>query len=596
MAFCENCGARLTPGVAFCENCGVKQSSRSEKGGSGHTEFIAEHHFCEECGMKLNPGDSFCENCGTSIASLGMSFPQNTQKGIFDDNPNERFDLFNLFTWAIKWEDVAKKVSGEKELGIILTNLSVLASQLGVTEARVREVILKYITTAKRRGVEYYVLRLEKNSVCFGSDTPRDVEDIVALLRKVVDVARPKYLFILGNESIVDVINWDNEGHGDPDVDSDFVYSVLDTTSPWEGQDFNLTEALRVGRLPSSDGDFDGFENYFLVAAEGIGSVEDIHSFGLSAQVWEEESQFEFEHFRHNSRDVETSPDAGVEESREMLVYDGKDYNLLFFNLHGSDQAKYWYGQRGFDYPEAVSPDIFCDYAVPFFLGVEACYGARYIGYTTEESILKTALRNKCLAFLGSSRIAMGASEPEFRSCADIVIGDFLKHVACGETAGDAHILSLKALIRKSVSEQDCLDADDVMTIVEFSLYGDPSACIGKNKNTGKIKGLFKKAVGGVPKGIRIPMPDVDRASKMYLAEVNAEIEAKIDAYAAKYLPISRGDEIYMKGLGFSHKTYQLQNGKLYNKTYSFNSKLGKSRVSVYFDKDGNIRKTTFSK
>ena len=108
-------------------------------------------------------------------------------------------------------------------------------------------------------------------------------------------------------------------------------------------------------------------------------------------------------------------------------------------------------------------------------------------------------------------------------------------------------------------------------------------------------KSMFK-AIGGVPKGLRVPVPDVLKAAKMYLAEVSAEIEAKVDAFAAQYLPVSREKGTQMKNICSSQKVYRLQNGKLFNKSYSFDTKLGKSLVSVCFDRNGNIRRASVSK
>ena len=597
MAYCEKCGTKLTPGAAFCEQCGTKVPVEPVVFGKHNSQSCIKAFYCEQCGAWLPQDSAFCERCGAKVPEVEVS-GRKPEKLYCFDGTDDNYLLFSRIDWASKWEKMARNATGY-ELGIILTNVSALALQLNVPASEVENAIRGHIAAAHERGVEYCVLRLDKNSVRFGvseRNSIKGVDDIVELLRLVVDIARPKYLFILGNEEIVDVATWDNEGKtGDSDVDSDFVYTVLDTTSPWEGQEFNLNEALRVGRLPTTDGDFESFQRYFENAADGIGIMDDIRPYGLSAKVWVEESQFEFEHFRNNAdNSVETSPEIMADDTTDELFENGA--NLLFFNLHGSADDKPWYGQDGFHYPEAVLPKAFHDYFVPFILGVEACYGARYIGLSPEESILKTAMRNKCLAFLGSSRIAMGASDPQYRCFADIVIGDYLKHVACGETAGDAHILSLQALIRKSRAEYDnTLTPDDILTIAEFSLYGDPSACTGRNHNIGMMKGM-SKTFGGVPKGLHVPVPDVLNAAKMYLAEVNAEIEAKVDAFAAQYLPFQPGDGTHTKSIHFSHNVYRMQNGKLFNKTYSFDTGIGKSYVSVYFDKNGTIREAAVSK
>lgn len=611
MAFCDKCGVKVYPGDRFCDHCGAKLPPETSPKQTDFQKKDLESNGarCKQCGAKVYPGDRFCDHCGAKppVETVRNAFRGKESKSLarldlFDNDNRKNMELFNSFSWTMEWEDAAKKAMGKKELGIIMTNLSALASQLHVPETEIGEVISNYIAEAKKREVDYYLLRLDYNSISFGSIVPNSAEEIVKFLRQVIEVARPKYLFILGNEEIVNVATWENFDSSrseDPDVFSDFAYTVLDTTSPWEGQDFDLDEALRVGRLPTTEGDFFGFRSYLKNAADCIGSIEEVCAFGLTDISWADESQFEFEHFRNNSRDVETTPDVALPDTEEMLLEDGEEFNLLFFNLHGgkSREINYWGGKHPEGFIKSVSPAVFRNYPVPFFLGVEACYGAKYIGLSPEESIMKTALRGKCLGFLGSSMTAWGASLSSFRNNADVVIGEFLKHVSCGKTAADAHLLGLKIMKRRSISDFDRSGAHDILTTVEFALYGDPSACIGKNKQKEKIKEMVKKATGGVPKGLSVPMPDVLKAAKLYLAEVDAEIEAKVDAFAAQYLPFPPGDETHRKDIrGFSQETYQMQNGGLYNKTYSFDTKLGKSFVSISFDKNGKILETAFSK
>ncbi len=49
-AFCDNCGAALTPGAAFCDECGVPQASPD---------------VCANCGFKFMKPGKFCPKCGT---------------------------------------------------------------------------------------------------------------------------------------------------------------------------------------------------------------------------------------------------------------------------------------------------------------------------------------------------------------------------------------------------------------------------------------------------------------------------------------------------------------------------------------------------
>ena len=576
MAFCEQCGAKLPAGARFCEECGaavpdeiVVENSKSF-GGEG---------FCEQCGAKLPAGARFCEGCGAKVDLADAPSSSGRSNSSQGKEWYNSFAVFKSANWMREWQKVAEDAAGE-ELGIMMTSEENLASQLGENVDDVRGAVAAYMRSADKRGVHYYYLDLGDNAI--ENVEGSDVAGIVSLLRRVVDVARPKYLFILGNEEVIDVATWENEScDGDEDVYSDLVYSTLDTASPWEGQVFNSKEALRVGRLPTTTGDYLSFYSYFENARDGIGKIGDIRPYGLSALAWEDESNEEYSAISDES--IDTCPDVTLEESGERIS--ASNANLMFFNLHGSDDTEYWYGQKGGNYPEAISPDVFEGYPCCFFLGVEACYGARYIGLESDESIVKTAMANKCLALLGSSKIAYGTSEPE-GTCADIVIGEFIRHIAKGDTAGDAHIAGLKQLT--SASE---MDDSDIKTLAEFALYGDPSACTGKNKNIGAMKGMMKK-FGGVSKGIHIPQPDIRRATKLLLAELDAKIEKAIDDFAAASLMPA----LKQKGLNVEQKVFRMQNGRMNQKMYSLEGGHVRQVAKVYFDDGGKVHKAVLSK
>lgn len=51
-AFCENCGAELTPGSAFCDECGVPVPKDESKCANCGYEFERPGKFCPKCGTK----------------------------------------------------------------------------------------------------------------------------------------------------------------------------------------------------------------------------------------------------------------------------------------------------------------------------------------------------------------------------------------------------------------------------------------------------------------------------------------------------------------------------------------------------------------
>ncbi len=351
------------------------------------------------------------------------------------------------------------------------------------------------------------------------------------------------------------------------------------------GQQYDFDEIIRVGRLPTYQGEgFDNFRIYFESAIKNVGQMCRLIPYGLSALVWQEESDYEFG--KVASRGVDVSPQVG---NSNVSAHMGHEVNLLFFNLHGSDRAKYWYGQDGGNYPEAFSPSVLRKMARPYFLGVEACYGARYLGgLTPDDSIVLTAVQNHCIAFLGSSKIAFGTSTPT-GSCADLVVGSYIKEVSLGESAGDAHIAGLKRL---AAGGWDLMDDADIKTMAEFALYGDPSARKGTNNNIQKLKNQSSSL--RVRKGLSIPTPDVRRAVHSAIAEVDAKIEALVDDYVKREVfpecPSAIGSE------GIQTKVMKMTKSGLNQKIYSLNVGILNKVAKLYFDDKGCICKALVSK
>ena len=531
--------------------------------------------FCEECGTELTPGSRFCEECGAVVEYTAVVSKDGaaTSDGLKE--------IFSVQSWKSVWERISADAKNY-ELGIILTREESLLSQIDVTLTQLHDLLRTYIDKALYRGVKYCYLNLD--SVPF-YDGDGDVNSVVAALHEVVEIARPKYLFILGNENVIDVARWENNASdGDDKVESDLCYSTLDDESPWLGQRYNFGECIRVGRLPTYSGErFEKFKSYFEVAASSIGQSDTIVPYGLSALVWEEESNYEFG--KSFNKKVDVSPNVGHSSVSYRM---GSEASLLFFNLHGSDRAKFWYGQNGEDYPTAFAPEILKGLSRPYFLGVEACYGARYLGgLTPDESILLTAMENKCVSFLGSSRIAFGTSSPT-GSCADFIIGSYVSCIKDGESAGDSHIAGLKRL----ASDWDSMDDADVKTMAEFSLYGDPSVRIGDKVKAKGFKSLFSSFKAA--KGMSISMPDVSRAVRMSIVEVDAKIHAIIDDYVKRDVLPELSDAISSGVVKMT--TLKMAKTGLNQKIYSYSLDCFDVVAKIYFEDNGTIKRTLISK
>lgn len=499
--------------------------------------------FCEDCGSPLTPGVLFCENCGTKIS---ISVDGGSSKEIC-------------------------------ETGIIYTNLSLLERKCGTPRDVLNSQINAFILSAKERGVEYELLDVSENFSLTG-----EVESHLKIIRNAVEKNHPKYLFIIGSHDVIPSIVWANEASdssSDSDVTSDLPYVTFDEASPFNGQSYDFDDCLRVGRLPTVD-----FENYFANLNAVCGKVEQIKTFSLSAEVWQNETKDIYKDFAAGPA-VMTSPEVSMNSVQNVLPADS---NLLLFNLHGSRQTEYLYGQRGSSYPEAMAHDSLRGIGNPYFLAVEACYGAFYEGRTKDNSVLLAALNGKCVTFLGSSRIAFGTPSPK-GCCADVICGEFLKGIKGGMSAGDALNKAREVLM-----EDD--SAEVVKTLAEFALYGDPSARM-KNGSAG-AKGLFGGMLFGgkrdsaiasksFSKGINIPLPDVRRAVRMELTNVDQKIADAVESFV-----YARHEDLK----GIKPKYYRHQNKDYLNAVFEASCSVGPKIVNVRFSKGGEINQMIESK
>jgi len=497
--------------------------------------------YCEQCGQLLKPGIRFCEFCGAPVMSVASSGGTRCRPDADD----------------------------QAECGLIVTCLAALCDQLSATPRQVSELVSRFCADSLSRGVRYEFCDLG----AVGDPDGR----VLSYLRGEILRHRVKYLFILGNEEVVDVIRWKNEaGDSDAEVESDLCYATLDTASPWAGVRYDFDAMLRVGRLPTYDGEsFAAFARYFANVSAASGSCGAPLPYGLSALTWQDESNDVFSRIAPTR--VEVSPSVTRVTASSSLAYRP---NLLYFNLHGSDRAPFWYGQCGSSYPEAFSPQLMASLGRPFCVGTEACYGARYLdGLTPDESALLAAMTGSCLAFLGSSRIAYGTSRPS-GSCADIVVGEFVRGVHAGWSAGDAYVEGLRCLCRNGN-----LDDTDLKTLAEFALYGDPSVRFGSG-----AKRTFAKSAS---LGRMIAMPDVRLAVRMALAACDARIERTVDDLVSRQFAAWTGGAPLS---AFRQKMYRLSSLGLNQKLYMADDGRFRRSLKVYFDDGGNVRKALESK
>ena len=496
-----------------------------------------------------------------------------------------KYDIFSGDDWSSDW---SKKKNSSQRIGIILTDIDDISSPekfVGSLE--------KYIAKKAGEGIEYCLLDLETQKVLQCNKIT--CASIVEILKRIYKVAVPNYLLIVGDYSVIPCAEWENEcGDGDATVLSDLAYITLDTDSPWDGADYTFGKRTRVGRIPtSSDSNFKEAIQYFDNTLK-FKPYDSAKSFAYTALIWERTSK---KAFAHLSPLMLTSPAYTTDERLagrngfKLLKEINSEYNLLCFNLHGSDATHVWYGQLGNAYPEAAKKSVFPKNTSGYAVCTEACYGARpAVNVKKEQSMVGYALTNNCVAFVGSTRIAYGCSTGAM-SCADIIANEFSKCVAKGMTVGTAFLRALDELCKGK------MDEIAIKTLAEFALYGDPSVTlVGSNApkayaaSSGDL--TMEKPKKNSQKSFKLV--SCDGAFSTYSAGDNERI--KLATYSVRQSGKEYMASNFSAMSGVEPKLFKLMGGGGYRAIYSKAEGGINTVVRVHTDENGNVETVYTSK
>lgn len=339
-------------------------------------------------------------------------------------------------------------------------------------------------------------------------------------------------LFIIGGQDVIpspvvtnpiyaQVKEQDESNYREHDIEADVLYGFMAEYIAMDDNlnlDFQLllqhTPYLAVGRLPIEDGfltqdrtsevlgyfsralqeftksgNYTGISiaNHFVTACESCRKVANIMMDGISLMPLPqkdgliENNMFVSPQLQVDGRckDAELVKDNTTAGSLYSSAITQAD--MMTFILHGSHtpDADGYYGE---DYEKtkntvAFNPALFVVSPAKVVSGI-CCWGARYIGYRTENSALLSALAHKVLLFAGACRSAYGLFDKHFEkqvphiSFAEKLIANYNRNLLSGVPAGLA-MLNAKIECLNEAEDADCL-AYDLCTFLEFNLYGDP--------------------------------------------------------------------------------------------------------------------------
>ncbi|PKP55273.1 MAG: hypothetical protein CVT89_08955, partial [Candidatus Altiarchaeales archaeon HGW-Altiarchaeales-2] len=250
-------------------------------------------------------------------------------------------------------------------------------------------------------------------------------DDIKKFIDNIDNTEKVNSFLIVGGDDVIPFFKLKNPAGDDGD---EIVYS--DNPYASKDNDYFIPERC-LGRIP------DGNNAEFLISIleNFIGVKKDRRKgkFGYTAFEWIKASKEVYKAI--NGRTLKISPPVKSNNVETKWLNKKK---FFYFNLHGSEETKYWYGQKGENYPVAFSPenlnDVNCNNAVIFS---EACYGANIINKSASDAISLKFLERKAICVVASTKIAYGPSEPPSTD-ADLLGKLFFKNVINKESFGIA--------------------------------------------------------------------------------------------------------------------------------------------------------------
>lgn len=169
------------------------------------------------------------------------------------------------------------------------------------------------------------------------------------------------------------------------------------------------------------------------------------------------------------------SPPLDIEckEWCEGFVHELHKTDYLVCNLHGNNAKKYpfFVGEdRDKFHPMALHP-IMLKYSSPLIFNTMACYGARFIGYSINQSMLYSALINGTMLYMGSCDVALGGFSGE-TNFSELLMKLYNVYLNQGMPAGEALQMAKYGYYRTCHDISD--DTNAMYTILEFNLFGCP--------------------------------------------------------------------------------------------------------------------------
>ena len=560
--------------MSFCTECGATMDAEAMLG-----------KYCPECGNLLAKEEEIINQIPTANKPIPaippIPNPKVSKNPSIPAMPKLPPVPGAVIEKEIKSDDESKRLeifqSGHESYGIIFTDTRKIAKQCRSTSNDIFNIIKGYNQKLLKFGHQYIIYDIDSTRFK-DQDWQTYVDELSTFYDK--QKIKPEYLFIIGGTEIIPMPIFDNLSNVDVpdfDYDTDIPYSYLKSYEIedmiWDGSLYYEDVKLNVGRLPFGD-DFQKTQltNYFNKVISALEDGFEIKNcFGLSAEGWQDASETVLDNLDVPNKFIDFSPNVSLSDIDEIF---DENSDVLYFNLHGSDapEQPQFFG----DWDAAISPDQISKLVKNNIIITEACYGAKFIGYDTSNSMLLNSIHQNTLAYFGSSRIAFGSST-YFLFSADViahsVLGSLSNNLTVGQALSKARIDNIE-----SAEDEDDFSLIDLslVTAIEFNLYGDPSLKSFNTKPTNNIRPSLK-ATKQIPQKIVKEEIYNKKANQNILEAVRAAVDLEFDKIS----------KIIQKEL---YDKYDLKSDELQKITYQ-KSKANEEYLYIYSKKQKNLKK-----
>ena len=356
---------------------------------------------------------------------------------------------------------------------------------------------------------------------------PRAKRAVDAIYKNI----HPAYIVLFGTDDIFPFQELNNPCTNQDDdavVPSDLPYAC---DAAYSRKISSFTGPTRVvGRIPDIQGNadmeylkniFDAMINYKRVKSEKL-----MDYFAITAEVWKKSTQQSLSNMFGNNTHLKNSPPQNSPHAAAVLKP-----LTHFYNCHGAPTDAKFYGQKGNNYPTAqYSPALDGKVTAGTVVAAECCYGAELYDPNNEGTrnigIPNMYLKNKAIAFVGSSNIAYGPASGN--GLADLITQYFIKNVINGASTGRALLDARQKFL--SVNGPH-LDPYELKTVAQFYLLGDPSiTAVTEPASESSTDNIINWRLNLYNKGLNLaatiaPSEKVDRSQKKSRRMVSDEIK-----------------------------------------------------------------------